>query len=52
MFNIENNEDLGLLFKVIQAGGYNLYLRHGEKEPETRKRAIIGDSTTQSNLTP
>lgn len=34
MFSKENDNirTLDSLFKDIQAGGYNLYLRHGEKD--------------------
>ncbi|MDA2359001.1 histidine phosphatase family protein [Bacillus cereus] len=50
--NFKNNEVLNFsLFKAIQNGGYNLYLRHGEKENKSEEQVVIGDCETQSNLT-
>ncbi|PEE63039.1 hypothetical protein COM90_26535 [Bacillus thuringiensis] len=39
------------LLKAIKAGGYNLYLRHGEKEREPGGVLNLKDCKTQSNLT-
>ncbi|KAA0825308.1 histidine phosphatase family protein [Bacillus sp. AY2-1] len=50
--NFGNREVLDLsLFKAIQNGGYNLYLRHGERDNKSEGRVDFKDCTTQSNLT-
>lgn len=50
--NLKNNEVLDFsLFKAIQNGGYNLYLRHGERDNKSEGQVIIGDCKTQNNLT-
>ncbi|MGG3647138.1 histidine phosphatase family protein [Bacillus wiedmannii] len=49
---LRNTETLDFsLLKVIKAGGYNLYLRHGEKEREQGGILDLKDCKTQSNLT-
>lgn len=49
---LRNTETLDFsLFKAIKAGGYNLYLRHGEKEKEPGVILDLKNCTTQSNLT-
>ncbi|WP_265939216.1 histidine phosphatase family protein [Bacillus thuringiensis] len=50
--NFGNREVLDFsFFKAIQNGGYNLYLRHGERENKSEGRVDFKDCTTQSNLT-
>ncbi|MDA2411308.1 histidine phosphatase family protein [Bacillus cereus] len=49
---LRNTETLDYsLLKAIKAGGYNLYLRHGEKEREPGGVLDLKDCKTQSNLT-
>ncbi|PEV91892.1 hypothetical protein CN442_08620 [Bacillus thuringiensis] len=49
---LRNTETLDFsLLKAIKAGGYNLYLRHGEKEREPGEVLNLKDCKTQSNLT-
>ncbi|PEA13046.1 hypothetical protein CON42_23435 [Bacillus thuringiensis] len=49
---LRNTETLDFsLLKAIKAGGYNLYLRHGEKEREPGGVLNLKDCKTQSNLT-
>ncbi|ARJ25319.1 histidine phosphatase family protein [Bacillus mycoides] len=47
----DNFRILDSLFEEIQAGGYNLYLRHGEKEEEPGDKQKRQECIDQQNLT-